>query len=688
MSAATHQGPLYAVLRTVTDREWKADILVFVSYFATAKLAQFILFTLETSPALLWAPTGIALAAVILKGNKMWVPIALAYLAAILTLPGYLPLENKLFAAVGFTIQPLIGAWIFRYMGSNGTVHKSKDVMILMGGAVLTAAIGPLFNTIGQVMLGALAETIFLTFSRAWAGGLLGIVIMTPLITSWYHSPHWPIERSKRAEAVSAFGFLTLAIYSLFWISVPSLVFLLIFFLCAVLFWISSRFGSRVNTSALLYVTVLGVLGSIIAQPTDTPLNAQLFADELFMLLIAPIFLQFFVLAEERRQAELSLKAKVTELERLTNQLAQNDDAKNEFIAILAHELRNPLSTMVSTLEVMKLEALSQESQHMLMRAEEQTVGMRRLLDDLLDVARMTEKKFNIIPEQIELKTIVDRSIHTTEYLRDSKHQSVRVWMPEQTVLLHADPVRMEQVLVNLLNNASKYSADGDSVEIMCTADDASVLIAVKDTGDGIPPELLEKIFEPFQQIGPSPHRASGIGIGLFLTRQIVSMHGGTITAHSMGRGTGSTFTVLLPVRKVKAAVATASASVTPQIVTAVQKRILVVDDNAGAATGMSRLLEHHGHTVQTAANGREALDAFHAFAPEVVLLDIGLPDMSGHIVAGKIRAHAGVQPVLIALTGYGQASDKEEAAASGFSYHLTKPVSVSDVIKILNSLS
>ncbi len=685
MNATTSVGLVQSVLRTVTHREWKADLLVFLAYLGGAKLAQYILYTLDTSPAFIVITVGIALAAVLIKGNRMWVPICAALIIATLTSPSGLPLLNKAITVVGYTLQPLIGAYIAQRMGSNGSLHRVKDVMILLTVTLCASAIGPLFNTGGQVLLGTLSATTLVTFTRSWVGGALSIIVLTPLIVGWYHSPTWPFRKGQNAEAAAAFGFLTLAIYSLFWISIPSLVFLFIFFLCAVLFWIASRFGSRVMTTSILYLTVLGILGSIIASPGETPLNTQLFADELFIILLAPIFYQFFVMAEERRQAEIRLKTKVGELENLTHQLAANDEAKNEFIAILAHELRNPLSTVVSTFEVLKLENLEAEASQLVRRAEQQTNGMRRLLDDLLDVARITEKKFAIIPEPIDLKTVIEHSVETTATLRESKKHSIRVWVPEQPVRMMADPIRLEQVITNLLNNAAKYSKPASTIEVLSSVDGNQVRIAIKDTGDGIPPERLEEIFSPFQQLVPAAHRSSGIGIGLFLARQIVEMHGGTITATSAGLGSGSTFTILLPLTPVVAVYSQKDTA--REKVATKAKRVLVVDDNEAAAAGMGRLLDHHGHTVRSAFDGRGALEALEDFEPDVVLMDIGLPDMSGHDVARKIRALGGVQPVLIALTGFGQESDKNEAVVSGFNHHLTKPVSIAEVIEIINQL-
>ena len=673
---------------TIADREWFADLIVFVSYFLTAKLAQYILFGLNTSPALIWAPTGIALAAVILKGNKMWVPIALAYFIGIVTLPGYQPLTNELIATLGFTLQPLLGAALFRKMDSDGTIHRSRDVMIFLAGAMLTAAIGPLFNTIGQVLLHTLSETMWLTFTRAWAGGVLSILVVTPFITGWYNSPSWPLRCGQNIEAIIAFGLLLASTYLLFWDSFPDYVFALIFFLCIALFWISFRFGSRVLTTAVLSLTVFGIMGSIIGHPTATPLKVQLFADELFIILLAPIFFQFFVLMEERRVAERTLALKVQELEAMAVKLSSNDAAKNEFIAILAHELRNPLASVVSILELMKLENPSPETLDMIERAEHQSWGMNRLLDDLLDVKRIAERKFTLLCEETDLESIVRRSVGAVMPALASKGHTLTMSLPPERVELFVDPVRIEQVLSNLLHNAIKYTQDGGKLSIACTVCRDAVALSLSDTGEGIPEELLERIFQPFQQLNPAPHRSSGIGVGLFLAREIIEKHGGNIRVESAGPGRGSTFTIELPVHKrepvartqsMSAATSAAEEPVSP-------RTILIVDDNEAAAESMRKLLMHDGHTVQNASTGSDALVRLRDGMPDVVILDIGLPDMSGYEVARAVRSReSGKRPVLVALTGYGQASDRQSSLDAGFDYHLTKPVRMVDLKDIID---
>ncbi len=686
------QSPLEGFLNIFRNREWDWDFMVFGSYLLTAKLAQYILFNLHTSPALLWAPSGIALAAVLLKGYRLWLPIACAYLVAVLTLPGHAPVISVLFAAVGFTLQPLLGAWGLTKLRSNGTIHRARDVIVLVGGSFIIAAIGPLFSTYVGLVNNIFSENAWLTFSRAWAGGVLGIVIVTPFITGWYYSPNWPFRRTQLTEALCALGFLFLSVYLLFWTTLPqSLVFLLIFFLCAVLFWISFRFGSRVNTTGLLFLTVFGIAGSIIGSPGPTPLNQQLFADELFIILIAPIFLLFFALMEERRVAERNLAAKVAELEDLTVQLSSNDKAKNEFIAILAHELRNPLSTLVSTLELLKLESTDPGIVSTIERGEQQTQAMRRLLDDLLDVARIAEKKFSVVREPVELETIIKYCAHASEHIMLARRHSFTVSLPPEPVTLLVDPVRIEQVITNLLNNAAKYTSPGGMIQLSCSVDKTTVRIEVRDNGRGIAQKNLEKIFSPFQQLNPAPHRTSGIGVGLFITRQIIEMHEGSIRAYSEGENAGSRFTVFLPLYTPARPSAHKKIRQSKQAALGKKKRsILIIDDNEVMAMGLSKLLNHKGYETAVAHTGAAGIKTFNSLTPGIVLLDIGLPDMSGYEVAEHIRTAGpeGAAAILIAITGYGQETDKENTLTAGFNHHLVKPVGIADIEEVLSKLT
>jgi signal transduction histidine kinase len=675
---------------TFRNRSIEWDVAVFVSYFLGVKLAQYILFTLDTSPALIWAPTGIALAAVLIKGNSMWLPIFLAQLAGTLT-HGMQPIPVALIVALGAVTQAVIGAAILRQFRSNGSIHRTRDVIVLVLSAFFIAGIGPLFSSISSYFADTLTASFWVSFTRSWAGGLLSIIIVTPFIVGWYHSPTWPIKRSNVLEAFSAFALLVATTYLLFWTTLAqSLAFLLIFFLCAALFWIAFRFGSRINVSALMFLTVFGILGSIVTMEHHSSLNQQLFADELFIIIIAPIFYLFFTLMEERRIAEGKLEDKIHELQHMSEQLKKNDRAKNEFIAVLAHELRNPLSTIVTSLELLKLEHVRPEGVLLIEQGELQTHTMRRLLEDLLDVARIAEKKFTILKEPTEFNKVVQRAIASMEHAMRIRRHTLTVHLCQKETVLMIDPVRIEQVINNLLTNAAKYTPPGGNITLTCTLGRGSISIEVSDDGQGIPKDSLEKIFSPFQQLDQSSARTAGVGIGLFLTRQIVELHGGTVSAESGGAGKGSTFIVHLPIESGLRAVKkpeTSNQDVLPGLRSLF--KILIVDDNEPAAIGLAKLLELKGYHSNVVHTGKDALVAYASFDPHIILLDLGLPDMHGLTVGRKIRSmQTETEPVLIALTGYGQAEDKTASLAAGFDYHLTKPVGIAEIESILVKVS
>lgn len=674
---------LFSLIRR---RDWRWDLFVFASYFLTAKLAQYILFSLHTSPALIWAPTGIALAAVLIKGSRMWLPISIGYAAAILTLPGYLPAIPMIIAIIGFTAQPVVGAWGLRRFRSSGSIYQTGAVIRFVIGAIVIASIGPLVNTLGQVMFQALSMSAWLTFSRAWAGGLLGILVCTPFITSWYSASTRTQSPRERAEAACAFGLLIPSIYLLFWTSLPAtFLFLLIFFLCFVLIWIALRLDMRAITTALLLLAAIGISGSIIGHPTATPLNQQLFADELFMILLSPIFLIFFSLMEERRHAEKTLAEKVRELEGLAERLSDEGRAKNEFIAILAHELRNPLAAILSTIELVQLENQTKDASRMLERSERETLAMRRLLDDLLDVARITERKFTIFKETADIGTVIRRSIEATAEIIHARGHTLDVDLPKEPHLVSIDPVRIEQVITNLLANATKYTPPGGTIALRCAIADGTLRLSVRDNGRGIPQGQLQDIFLPFRQLNPDGHKGAGVGIGLFLTRHVVELHGGTISAESAGAGAGSTFRIDLPISppaRDDASPEAAPARSAP--ITEEPLRVLVVDDNESAAVGLAKLLKYKGHDALPVHSGQQAIETVPAFDPDVTLLDIGLPGMDGYETARRIRAIAKPELILIALTGYGQADDREKARAAGFDFHLTKPVGIAEIEHVI----
>jgi len=366
-------------------------------------------------------------------------------------------------------------------------------------------------------------------------------------------------------------------------------------------------------------------------------------------------------------------------LGRVERELRDMDRRKDEFLAILAHELRNPLGPIRNAVELLrKLDpspAPAQENaRQMIVR---QTDHMVRLVDDLLDVSRISQGKITLRRAPVELSAVLRTAVETSQPNISTRQHQLDVKLPEGEVWLDGDSVRLAQVVGNLLNNAAKFTPPGGHIILSaeCSGDDA--LIRVQDNGIGIAPEHVSSIFDLFSQAGHAPDRVQdGLGIGLSLVRTLVQLHGGSVTAHSGGSGMGSTFEVRLPAT---ASTVPTCAPSTPEAAPGSEPyRILVVDDSTDAAEIVGALLEHSGHAVHLAHDGASAIAAALQVQPDLIFLDIGLPDMSGSEVASRMRELPALRDVaLVALTGYGQHKDRESAIAAGFNHHLTKPVSL-----------
>ncbi len=379
-----------------------------------------------------------------------------------------------------------------------------------------------------------------------------------------------------------------------------------------------------------------------------------------------------------RREAELALRSTQAELRDRLDQLSDHDRRKNEFLASLAHELRNPLAPIRNALHLLR-ETGNDESvtRYATDLMERQLAHMVRLIDDLIDVSRVTRNRLELRKEIADLATVIRDSVESVRPLVHAAEQTLDVRVPEKEILLEADPVRLAQVFTNLLNNASKYAERGGRIELAVELDGAGAAVTVTDDGIGIPPEMLGRIFEMFIQVDSSQHRSrSGLGIGLALARRLVALHGGTIEAESAGAGAGSRFTVRLPLLAPRKAGDDAVRDGPDAKGAHVSRKVLVVDDSRDAAESLALLLERQGHKVRMAHDGVAAVEVAAEFLPEVILLDIGLPRLSGYDAARRIRE----QPwsdgmVLIALTGWGQDSDRQRTREAGIGHHLVKPV-------------
>jgi len=369
--------------------------------------------------------------------------------------------------------------------------------------------------------------------------------------------------------------------------------------------------------------------------------------------------------------------------------LADLHRRKDEFLAMLGHELRNPLAPITNAVHLLRLQKNEGKLQQKARSIIERQVGqLTRLIDELLEVSRITTGRIHLQQERIALNGIVERAVETTHPLMEQHRHEVTVSLSAQPIWLYADAARLEQVVVNLLTNAAKYTADGGHISLAVQQDGDEAVLRVRDTGVGIAPELLPHIFDLFTQAERSLDRSQGgLGIGLCLVQRLVEMHGGAIEAHS-ALGQGSEFVVRLPVTLNFVPEPTSPPTDTAQP-TGPSLRVLVVDDNVDAAESISLLLEQAGHDVRMAYDGPTALEAALAYRPHVVLLDIGLPGFDGFEVALRLRQQPALQGVvLVAVTGYGQETDLQRSQDAGFNHHLVKPADFGKLQDILATVS
>lgn len=381
----------------------------------------------------------------------------------------------------------------------------------------------------------------------------------------------------------------------------------------------------------------------------------------------------------ERERAEEALRVVNQELEarvlERTTALQRADRRKDEFLAVLGHELRNPLAPILSAVEVLDGQAPSSAQEKARGVVRRQIRQMTRLIDDLLDVGRITSDRLVLRPSTVELSAVVDAAIETCRPAMDARGHRLDLRLPPTPIVLHVDAARISQVLSNLLSNAIKYTPPGGDISIVASAGGAGLDIRVRDTGAGIDPSVLPTIFELFVQVEQHERTTGGLGIGLALARQLVEMHGGHLQAASEGLGRGAEFSIWLPA-SVLADAPAAVADESGVIPNGTQLRVLVVDDNDDAADMLTYMLTSWGHIARPAYDGMSALDAAEVFRPDVVLLDLGLPGLDGYAVAERLRTRPwAAQVPIFAVTGRGQDEDRARTRAAGFRGHFVKPV-------------
>ena len=372
----------------------------------------------------------------------------------------------------------------------------------------------------------------------------------------------------------------------------------------------------------------------------------------------------------------------------LFRKIQDEDQRKNEFLAMLAHELRNPLAPISNAVHIMRVSGDDATkvawARDLIARQLKQLV---RLVDDLLDVSRITRGKIELKIGPVEVQQVVAAAIETSRPNVDGHRHTLSIQLPTETLHVRGDFARVSQVLSNLINNAAKYTPRGGRISLSAAADGDAVVFRIRDSGVGIPPEYITTIFDPFTQVDRSLARSNGgLGIGLTLVRRLVEMQGGSVSARSEGRNRGSEFTVRLPLATVEQDDVEKAVSIEP--LSPAGLRVLVVDDNRDVADSTASVMRMNGCDVHVAYDGKAAIESVQRLKPDAVLLDIGLPTFDGYLVAEHIRAQPdNVKTMIVAVSGYGQEQDRERSKSVGFDYHVVKPIDPAVLASLVGSL-
>ncbi|MSR70947.1 response regulator [Candidatus Kaiserbacteria bacterium] len=633
----------------------------------------------HTFAALVWPAAGVGLAALVIYGYRLWPAIALG--AFVINLSVGAGFFVALGMAAGNTLEALAAAYVLRhYARFNPRLRHLRDniwfIAVALTAPLLSALIG-----VGSAWFGGqIPSAAFLTAATTWwVGDMVGILVVAPFIFKWFPGPPLVRTPAQYLELCLAVGAVFCTAVFVFWTPQMHLT----YYVFVPLAWVALRTGPRGITFALFIAAATAVSGTLLGLGPYTV--HELFELQLFLGTMSALFLVLTTVVEERKEAQVLLGHHVDELERALSKASSEDKAKKDFLSILAHELRNPLAAILSSAELLRLQEVhAPDTAALLQTIDDRIRSMTVMLDDLLDISRISHNKLTLRKETISMDSVIDRSVRTSQAFIRSRGHTLSVRKPEQDLYLEADPIRLEQIIVNLLNNAAKYTNQNGSIEFSTKKDGDAAVITVCDNGIGIQKNMLERIFEPFFQIGRGSLPTQGLGVGLPLTRQLVELHGGTVKATSQGEGKGSQFTVRLPL---PVHIQPPPASVPRRrlrggTVSHVKntRTILVVDDNEVAANALARLLELRGHEVSVAYTGAEAVKKARELRPDIIILDIGLPDIDGYEVVRMLKEDKKFSSGLIALTGYAQPEDKQRAYKAGFHMHCTKPVGLKEL--------
>jgi signal transduction histidine kinase/ActR/RegA family two-component response regulator len=642
--------------------------LLFVGYLAAAKIGLSFA-SIHPSATAIWPPTGIAIAAFLLVGRRVWPAILAAAFLANVTTAGSVVTSAGI--AAGNVLEGLLGAYLVeRFAGGRRVFDRLQDIfrfvlLAAMLSTTVSATIGVTVLSLGGYAPWSQYGPIWLTW---WLGDVAGALLITPLLLTWDRGA-LALKPSKQwLEALILLGVLIASAVGVFGGLYPPTRDLPLAFVCIPpLVWTAFRLAQRETAVALLvvlWVATWGTLRETGPFATMTPFS-RLLVLQAFMSTMAAMAMSIAALVAEQKRTLASAVQARAEAEAASR-------AKDDFLAMLGHELRNPLSAITTAVYVLdKTGALDQKAIRVRDIIAGQVAQLARLVDDLLDVTRITAGKITLRMKRVDLSLLVSKAldaVHATGLTGGHaiSYNGSPAWV-------RADEARVQQMVNNLVSNALKYTPPGGTVRITVATEDASAVLRVEDTGIGIPADLLPRVFDLFTQGDRGLDRAQGgLGIGLTIVKRIAEMHGGSVEAASRGTGRGTAFTVRIPAVKRPPVTETVPTPAAPTR----SRRVLLAEDQPDAREMLCMALRLAGHEVVGVADGPGAVAEASRYRPEVAIIDIGLPGYDGYEVARNVRRSTGGDAMyLIALTGYGQPEDKQRAEEAGFDLHIVKPV-------------
>lgn len=666
-------------------------LALFGLYVLAGKVGLSVAFTHANASAL-WPPAGIALAAFLGLGYRCWPAVFAGAFVVNITTAG--SVATALAIAGGNTAEGLLGAWLVnRFANGVKAFDRAQDVFKFAGlAAVLSTTVSA---TTGVASLAFGEHAAWADFGRIWLtwwlGDATGVMIFAPLLVLWMRNWRPDGLGRRRLEAVAlfvstvlaglaAFGDSRLAVFGL---ETPPLTFLS----APPLIWAALRFRPREVATLMAGLSGIAIWQTLHgSRPfVGATVSESLLLLQAFMGTVSLMALAAAALVEERRTVEQEREDLLVREQAARAQAEDTNRAKDEFLAIFGHELRTPLATIISAVSVLDRIGTADDTAVRARGAiRHQISHLSRLVDDLLDVTRVTGGTIVLTCQPVSLATSVQRLVRALAGTGRLERHVLDV--QAEPVWVNADPVRLEEIVSNLLSNAIKYTSPGGRIRLHVRSESDDAVVSITDTGIGIPPTLLPRIFDP---CGPGQRGLDrvtvGPGVGLALVRRLVDLHGGRVEVFSDGPGRGSEFVVRLP------RIAPGPEEPEPVVITGApqRNRILIVEDNVDACQMLRLALELAGHEVDVAGDGRQALDLAAARSPEIVLVDIGLPGMDGYEVARRLRTTPqGRQMRLLAVTGYGDAENRQRSLEAGFDAHLVKPVDPEALTRMIGTVA